>query len=628
MTTPLHPAFLSGALLLAATCLSAPAVAQDRPAAAADYFFGDSDLEQGNFQILSGRPAADFAPYFCGGGLCRDSNGPVWPERLRPGVQAALAATPGAPALNFAVSGAHMTGRGDPALAEPSGVAVQIAQFAALQDAGRLVVRPQDRFFIHAGTNDLTRLLEGDAPDLVASDIVAATVAHVSALADRGARTIVVARVQPVQYLPMLAGEELDELRSAIGDLVSDTNAALTDALLVLKPTLPTGANIILVDQEAFFRHVTENAAELGFVNTAEPCFDADTGALCSTDPAAQNRYLFFDDNHLSAAGHELLAAWYQATLDGASGAAARTAGQVPGAMLDQARRGRDQTRGARALTGDRPGLFMAPVAADMRRRSDGADALELRLRGGVIGGQLALGERGRAGLAVSRLETTAGRDAPSGFEVREWSASVFADLDIAGARVSVSADYARPEMRDFRRAVGVPGMTATGEARAERWGFGLDVTETVRVGRIQLEARSGIAYDRVRMGGFEEAGADGLALRYAAQTAGHWRLDSEVRALFAPWSAGAGLKVQPSLRVRSETRLGGGRRHVRSTLIDNLADTACLTLAREGRDQASVGAGLDLQFGRVTALGIVYERAISGPDRGDLLSLALARRF
>jgi len=82
------------------------------------------------------------------------------------------------------------------------------------------------------------------------------------------ARTIVVARVQPVQYLPMLAGDEMAELRAAIGGLASGANAALTDALLALKPTLPAGANIILVDQEAFFRHVTP-AARVGTLDIA-----------------------------------------------------------------------------------------------------------------------------------------------------------------------------------------------------------------------------------------------------------------------------------------------------------------------------------------------------------------------
>ena len=62
-------------------------IATSPAAAQSDFFFGDSDLEQGNFQIIGGLTPDDRAPYYCAGGLCRDSNGPVWAEYLSPGVQ-------------------------------------------------------------------------------------------------------------------------------------------------------------------------------------------------------------------------------------------------------------------------------------------------------------------------------------------------------------------------------------------------------------------------------------------------------------------------------------------------------------------------------------------------------------
>jgi hypothetical protein len=58
-----------------------------------DYFFGDSDLEQGNFQVLAQTVGADHPPYSCGAVLCRDSNGPNWAEYLSSGVLPALVAT-------------------------------------------------------------------------------------------------------------------------------------------------------------------------------------------------------------------------------------------------------------------------------------------------------------------------------------------------------------------------------------------------------------------------------------------------------------------------------------------------------------------------------------------------------
>ncbi|MFX7756047.1 hypothetical protein ABTJ91_20355, partial [Acinetobacter baumannii] len=79
-----------------------------------------------------------------------------------------------------------MTERGDPDLSIDTGVTRQVDQFLALQAAGAVKVTPQDRFFIHAGTNDMLRILGGEAPATVASEIVSATRDHVSVFARHG----------------------------------------------------------------------------------------------------------------------------------------------------------------------------------------------------------------------------------------------------------------------------------------------------------------------------------------------------------------------------------------------------------------------------------------------------------
>ncbi|MFX9027571.1 hypothetical protein ABTN22_19210, partial [Acinetobacter baumannii] len=78
--------------------------------------------------------------------------------------------------------------------------------------------------FIHAGTNDMLRILGGEAPATVASEIVSATRDHVSVFARHGAKTIVVALVQPVQVLPFIGAPEYADLRNAAAQFVATTN--------------------------------------------------------------------------------------------------------------------------------------------------------------------------------------------------------------------------------------------------------------------------------------------------------------------------------------------------------------------------------------------------------------------
>lgn len=615
-------------VLLATTLLSGAVSAQPAETPPHDYFFGDSDLEQGNFQIIAGQTEADRAPYYCAGGLCRDSNGPVWPELIHPGVQADHAATPDAPALNFAVSGAHMTDRGDPDLPVPTGVETQIARFAALQDGGAVTVRPQDRFFIHAGSNDLIRLLQGDAPELVQSQVVEAATANVRELADRGARTIVIAHVQPVQYLPFLGGADREGLRATLGTFISDTNRALKGSLETLKPLLPAGTRIVLMDQTAFFERVRSQYRQLGFTTVDTPCYDAEAGTLCATDPEAQNRHLFFDTNHFTAAGHRLLADWYRATLDAASGEASRAAGRITDVLLDHGDRVRAEMMAARAVMGtstQRGFLFAAPFASHGRLDSDGArTGLRLRQRGGLFGVQLPVGSFGFAGLAMAGVDDKARVGTTSGFTVREWSANPFAGVDLGAARLSIQGSYARSTIKDFSRDTGALGVIAHGRTRGERWSVGGEFAGERRLGRVRLQSRTGLTYMQATVGGFSESGADGLALLYERQRAEQVTLDTDLKASVLALEGQGPIAIRPFIHLRDSRRLSGGTHDVRSILIDNVADAASIRTAATTGDRLEIGGGMDARLGRALSIELAYDRSVTGVERGGALTLRL----
>ncbi|MCG2841202.1 autotransporter domain-containing protein [Sandaracinobacter sp. RS1-74] len=619
--------------LLARLSVSAAAMLLAAPAAFAqsDYFFGDSDLEQGNFQIIGGLTPEDRAPYYCEGGLCRDSNGPAWIEHVSPGVVPALAAEPPYRSLNFAVSGAHMTGRGSDDLPVDSGVTRQIELFAQLQDSGAIRVGGDDRFFIHAGTNDLTRLLAEDAPEAIQADIVTAATGHVATLGARGARTIVVATVQPVQYLPMLGGDELAGLRGAIGGLVDDINADLVASLTALRPTLPTGTNIILVDQGAFFEHLHRDHAKLGFSTFDTPCYDADTTGLCSTDPAAQDAHVFFDSNHLTAAGHRLLADWYRATLHAASGEAARDAGRMMDAVFGSADRIARETDAARALfasSGTGPFLFAAPIFATTRYDGDAGNGLRLRQRGGLLGVQWSLGAHGFAALSGAWLEQRARIEAADSFKAREWSVSGVAGMTLGdAASVALHASYARPRFTGFARDAHALDLVARGETKGERYGVGVALAGgTMLAPGLRLSSQSRLDYVHGRIDGFAEQGADGLALRYDRQSADVLALDTRARLGLALVDRPGRLSIIPYVELRDRELLAGDTHRIGSTLIGNIANSATLrskTLFGQG---LTLGGGADLAIGGKLRLGLSYERAVSGPgERSHAAALRLA---
>lgn len=613
--------------IVAAMLAASPAMAQN------DYYFGDSDLEQGNFQIVAGQTAQERAPYFCVDDLCRDSNGPVWAERLSRGVEPSLAAAEPYASLNFAVSGAHMTARGDDVLPIATGVSTQIGLFGALQDGGSISVTPDDRFFIHAGTNDMLRILQGDDPALVRADVVGAAQDHVATLAGRGARTIIVSKVQPVAYLPFLAGDDLSDVRRQAAQFVAATNDELVSGLGGIRASLPDNTNIIMIDQPAFFDHLRANYAALGFADFDTACFDPATGALCSADPAQQNRHVFFDPNHLSAAGHGLLADWVRATLDGASGDASRSAGRMSDALASASIRIATDTTAARRLMDGQDGksfLFATPIIATSRYQDAAGVSLKLTQRGGVFGMQLPFGRTGYAAVSLARMEQTAKVGRNDGFDTDEWSVSALAGIKLGDADITAHGSFSRPQITDFRRDTGALGVVATArKVDAQRYNLGIGTRLEHRWKDVQLTVNGGLDYTHVRINGFAENDASGLALHYHRQSSGTLSLHTSTRLNFVSIASPNTLKIMPYVQLSDRTLLSGASHKVTSTLIGNIANSAALKLDRLSDDGLRVGGGMDISIGTKVRLDLAYDRAVEGiSKRSHAVSARLAIRF
>lgn len=607
--------------LLAASSAGAAALAQDVRPRPQHVFFGDSDLEQGNFQLLSGETEADLAPYFCDGGLCRDSNGPVWVERLGLEIRPVLSGMVGRDGVNFAVSGAHMTDRGS---IDGTGVANQIALFADMVESGQLTVRPDDRFYLHAGSNDLTRLLTGESSDLVGEALLAATSANIDTLAGLGARTIYLADVQDVSRLPMLA-EVTPQTAAEVSGLVAAINREL-DSIAASRSN--QSVNIVQVRQNAFIDYVADNARMLGFdapLNTA--CFDGQT--LCTTDRAQQDRYVFFDTNHFSGRAHDLLARWYLATRDGAEGRAAEPAARLP----DLAQADHWLVAGPDGLDPEQVAssglsLSLSPLYGRRQMRSNGsAPSLTHSARGARMTLQWVDPGRSRLGVAAGWVGGEGDFAEGSVFESRNGSVQAFAEHRFWGVDAIARASYALGTY-ELSRETGLPGLIAEAEFDTRTFGAGLALRQSFSLGPVRMSWESRADYMQTRLGKTEERGADGLALAYNKQTHEQLVLADDLEMRFTAYQNDR-LVLAPFAGVTISDRVLGRRHALTSRLIDNSAQAAITSSGLSSRLGAQVRLGLEASLDDLWQFGVSYERALAGDDRDSQVArLSIAAQF
>ncbi len=262
-------------ILLSALLLSLVLAASTASAFSNVYVFGDSLSDAGAFGHLLGGVACPGAPY----DGCRFSNGPTWVEDLAGalGHSATTAYAPGG-GTNYAIGGE----RSDELLA--SGTAInggQILDFSA--DVGGLA-DPNALYVLWAGGNNY--LQNSPTTPFAPADAAQDIVDSVLALSALGATDFL------IPNLP-IADMWAFQFNSAL--------AGGLDGLGASDPTL----NIMQFDATSVLFAVTLDPAAYGFTNVSTPCLDAVTGSAC----ANPSEYLFWDDVHPTAAGHDVLAA-------------------------------------------------------------------------------------------------------------------------------------------------------------------------------------------------------------------------------------------------------------------------------------------------------------------------------
>jgi phospholipase/lecithinase/hemolysin len=295
------------AFTLATCCSSALLIGSAAHAAnfSAEYVFGDSLSDVGN--VYLGSSGSEPASPYVGGQF---SNGPVWVQDL--------AARLGLPALTPSLAGGTDYAFGGATTGSTSTnnpVVPNLEQQVDTFFSGHASAPSDALYTFSIGANDLFAILKsGLTPQQAAGDAAAAALVVASEagdLAAAGAKDLVLFDVPDLGVTPQITA-----LGSPAASAAATALSAYFDeqVLIDLAPVEAAGLTVFDLNTYALLDKAVQDPSAFGFSNVTDPCWtggftgSATGGSLCSTLPAVQDTYLFWDDVHPTAAGQLLVA--------------------------------------------------------------------------------------------------------------------------------------------------------------------------------------------------------------------------------------------------------------------------------------------------------------------------------
>lgn len=577
------------------------------------YVFGDSAVDMGNYHALPEFAPGPHAVYYTGpDGFTRLCDGPMWPERLYPGLKVWSDPQRTGNRVNFAYGDAK-TDLGCQTFGDalPIGVQSQLQWFETEVGEGRLRVSPQSTFFIEAGPNDYFAGLDLGIDPANVSQRVAANLAGAAVqLAQLGGRTIFIHDIPdfgdaPAFYgLPGVTPEQGATFRTALNAMAADGRVQLREALVAARQQLSGDVNIVTLPINELFTAIRANPAAFGFSNITGKIYDAETDTVLVTNPAERAATLFVDSLHLSAAGQEWESRYYGAVIDAIEGRPQQQVARLADAVLNATARlertilGQRDPHGAAAARGSRWRFFVETHA-------DGSDGDTARAEpawrvdsGGVLAGAetwlapgwtagFALGTEGQRGHTEGRRLK---------FELGAVGGWVFAARELGGVTLRSVAGVQRLDYR-LKRDPRIPTMLARGEPDGWLASARLEVERRVRYGRF-----AGLIYGRVEdarfeLDGFAETGAPGLNLRFARTRHEAADVAFGFRSAIPPVALGP-VRLEPFFWFEGGYAFADRFTTVEATLVDNTANPTIGRVAAGAPWQVRGG------FGAVARLG------------------------
>ncbi|MEA3303223.1 MAG: SGNH/GDSL hydrolase family protein [Pseudomonadota bacterium] len=265
--------------------------------------FGDSLSDTGNLASLA--PVNFPWPYYQN----RVSNGPLAVDVLAAERELSAAASmhlvSGSGGGNFAVDGASAAGNG------AEDLAAQLQAHLLRQEGQAL---PTALYVVMIGGNDVRdarNKASASEAEAIVDEAVAAISQTLSTLLQEGAAKILVVNAPDIGRIP----ETLEKAKSDPAIVARSTqltgrfNSALGSVIASLK--MQHGVALVEFDLFSYFNQLLDNAANHGFTNSEEGCFDSDEWPFLfhpDCDFGARFDYfVFFDSIHPTAKTHSLI---------------------------------------------------------------------------------------------------------------------------------------------------------------------------------------------------------------------------------------------------------------------------------------------------------------------------------
>ena len=495
--------FLRNAALAALTVAAAGAFAS---AASAQTYsrlvvFGDSLSDNGNLFAATGGFSPTSPPQFQG----RFSNGPVFTELLGFNAGRAAAGALVSGNINYAYGGARTDSSGF-----PPGMRNQLLAYTG--SGGTF--RSTDLVSILGGANNIFQGLPaaGGAPNPVAAinPVIAAAAADmnflVNSIAAAGAGTILVGNIPSLGNAPAFRGTAAAPLAEYAG---TTFNSALLTGLMTTAAARP-GTNIILFDIFKVGAALTANPGAFGLTNVTDRCFNGIT--VCATP----NTFLFWDDVHPTAAGHQLIARLandylYYGDIGAQSTVQAETGFRQREDMLDLASEGLSGRGEWQAGTHLTFGAIADSVETDARGSVAAADTTGYGIRAGL---DHVMSDSARFGFSGTfrTAEVEAGAMA---FDVETYAFDIYGGWRSGGTFISATAGGSIDRYDDITRVTSLAPIVHTGATDGGSVGARIQGGFWLDMGGIGLSPRVAVNYVSTDVNGYIEQGP---AAQYAYQ--------------------------------------------------------------------------------------------------------------
>lgn len=618
----------AGVLLASALVCSSALQAQTLRVFPSQFSFGDSLSDNGNlFALTQGTQPP--APYFNG----RFSNGPVFTELLRPGLQPAATAPAAVRTnLNFAFAGAT---------AAPGSLVPTLSQQLGLMQQRGIAPAAGDLFTVLAGANDILDALAtpvGQSPAGITGVANAAAVSvsgAVQTLLGAGARNILVLNLPNVaRTARFTTGSAAPAAPLAqAGSLAF--NAEIRTRLGAL--TLPADARLTLFNLAGFFDHVLANSAALGFSTTEQEYVGR---LLAGQNPGDASGYFFWDGIHPTTRVHGLLAQALTEALNPEIVLA--TASPQGTALLTVVASHTDTLHQRLALAHRAPAAERLGTWFDYTYQQGNRNAQSGSVSRGWTPGfefdvdAFTLGLDGKIsdnvilGVAVTSSRVQARLAARGGFHTRGESAALYGAWHEGAWSVEAAVLYGTQDITGIRRSTLLGGPQTSASTKGDLSGASVRVgREFARSTTARIQPWVELRTSRVEIDRYVESGVPSLNFAFADSRTRSTDAAAGVSLGFDLAATGRFAPLRLNLDGAFRSRLSDNDRTLRGTLADTIAPATALHVGDGNGRSLHLGVRLDGRLGQRWTWSAGYElETRNDGDAGDRISLSLGARW